>query len=198
MAITSKVKTWLTKTLPRPAVDRLDESPTKELADWAPAPCAERRWQIVKEFERCLKNRRSVSEIHDESVLPYTKRETLDAISLEILLEDDAKKIEALKASAIFLADFQKGVGAKPLTLLGISDLDLLDVDMHALGDLDDPVTTIRNNPDREKYKALRRLADHELAYILSRIAAVLELKHNGPDTTAAHRSHHRAPTLVH
>ena len=127
MAISCKLRAWLTKTPLQSGDNGVSEGQAAELDHWTPA-CLQRRRRIIKEFERCLNNRTSVSEIHDESVLPYSKRETLDAISLEILIEHDAKKIEALKASAIFLADFQKGVGARPLPLLGISDLDMLDV----------------------------------------------------------------------
>ena len=45
-------------------------------------------------------NRKTVSEIRDESELPYSKNDILDPISLEILLAEDDQKVEYLKASA--------------------------------------------------------------------------------------------------
>ena len=148
----------------------------------APAPLSvvygdNRRKRIIRALQSYMINRKTVSEIRDESELPYSKNDILDAISLEILHEEDDQKVEYLKATAAFLADFQKNVGPVPLTLLGISDSAMLEIDMQKLGDLHDPLTRIELNPDKEKYKLLREMADNELAYILHRLASVSELR---------------------
>ena len=59
-------------------------------------------------------------EIVDESLLPYPKDLTLNALCVSAALEQDEAKRAALHALALSLAHYQPGIGIKPLTAGGI------------------------------------------------------------------------------
>lgn len=147
----------------------------------SPAPTASdegnKRKHIIRALESFLIDRKPLSEIRDESELPYPKPLLLNAISLEILHEDDDGRIEYLKIAAACLVDFQKGVGSTPVTLLGVSDADTLSADTLKLAGPQDPITRIKLNPHLEKYRTLRNTAERELQHILRRLSAIATLR---------------------
>ncbi len=53
--------------------------------------------------------------IVDTSVLPYPKSTILNAFLAEISRATDPQHVEALKTMALYLADYQDGVGPAPL-----------------------------------------------------------------------------------
>jgi hypothetical protein len=72
----------------------------------------------------------------------------------------------------MMLANFQENVGPKPLTMFGISDAETLAgvTSRHIF--LKNIATIMAENPDREKYEVLRKVADEELVDIESKLMA--------------------------
>lgn len=135
------------------------------------------REQIISEYGSYIEKHPPVGEIRDVSELPYPKEEILDAITLEIVWENNDQRVEAMKACAIMLADFQDNVGLKPLTMLGISTSEtaMLAGVISNDSDLKDLAAKIAKNPDKEKYESLRKVADEELVNIQSKLMAAEE-----------------------
>jgi hypothetical protein len=146
------------------------------------------REQIVSEYGSYIENHPPVGEIRDVSRLPYPKEEILDAITLEIVRENSDQRVEAMKACAIMLADFQETVGPMPLSILGLSDADLLSMasvlkkDENVLDSMIDHLKETTNNADKEKYDLFRKIADEELEYIKKKLMAAEELRRQMSD----------------
>lgn len=146
------------------------------------------REQIVSEYGSYIENHPPVGEIRDVSELPYPKDEILDAITLEIIRESSDQTVEAMKACAIMLADFQEKVGPMPLSILGLSDANLLSMisvvkkDENALGSMIDHLKETMNNTDKEKYDLFRKIADEEREYIKKKLMAAEELRRQMSD----------------
>jgi len=140
------------------------------------------REQIISEYGAYIANHPPVEEIRDVSELPYPKKDILDAITLEIVRENNDQRVEALKAYAIMLAVFQENVGPKPLTMLGISTSEMLRGVTGKDSDLKNLAAKIAENPDRERYESLRKVADEELVNIQSKLMASEELRRQMPE----------------
>ncbi|NNJ83528.1 MAG: hypothetical protein HKP13_01125 [Gammaproteobacteria bacterium] len=160
----------------------LDDEGTSGLISDENRKKARIREQIVSEYGNYIEHHPSVGEIHDVSELPYPKEEILDAISLEIVREKNEQRVEAMKACAIWLADFQENIGPKPLTMLGISTSEMIAEVTSNDGDLKNLAAKIAGNPDREKYESLRKVADEELVNIQSKLMAAEELRRQMPE----------------
>ncbi len=142
---------------------------------------AERRAQVISDYGSYIERHPSAGEIRDVSELPHSKEEILDAIILEIVRENDEKRVEALKAGAIMLADFQENVGLKPLTMLGISNSDMLAGVTSDDSKLKELAEKIANNPDKEKYESFSKIVEQELVDIQSKLMAAEELRRQMP-----------------
>lgn len=140
------------------------------------------REQIISEYGSYIEDHPPVGEIRDVSELPYPKEEIIDAITLEIVRENNDERIKAMKACAIMLADFQENVGPKPLTMLGISTSEMLAGVTINDSDLKNLVAKIAENPDKEKYESLRKVANEELVSIQSKLMAAEGLRRQMPE----------------
>ena len=82
---------------------------------------ASARVGVIRDYSRFLGQIKvAPGDIVDARVLPHPKEEILDAITMEIIVTDDAEQLAQLGSAAIWLADFQEGVGAEPLSMLGV------------------------------------------------------------------------------
>jgi hypothetical protein len=140
---------------------------------------AQQRISIISDYGRFLEQSGSAGEIRDTAELPHAKDEILDAIYLELVREDDEQCREQLKVGALFLADFQDGVRAEPMTAYGIPNKDFRmpknDDELMAMAE------RMANNPDREKYDALKARADADLADIQAKLGAAEEIRRQMP-----------------
>lgn len=161
----------------------LDDEGTSDLISDENRKKAKIREQIISEYGSYIENHPPVGEIRDVSELPYPKEEILDAITLEIVRENNDQTVAAMKACAIMLADFQENVGPKPLTMLGISTSEMLAGVTSNDSDLKkNLLAKIAENPDKEKYESLRKVADEELVNIQSKLMAAEELRRQMPE----------------
>lgn len=152
---------------------------------------AKRREQIISEYGRYLENHPwNGGEIRDVLELPYPKEEILDAITLEIIRESNGQRVEIMKACAMMLADFQKNVGPKPLTMLGLSSADMLSMlsavkkDKSLLDSTIDRLRKTATDQNKEKYDSFRKIADEEFKYIEKKLMAAEELRRQVPEET--------------
>lgn len=136
------------------------------------------REQIILEYGNYIEKHPPVGiEIRDVLELPYPKEEILDAITLEIVRQDSDQMVDAMKACAIMLSDFQEDVGPKPLGMLGISTSELRAGVTSKDSDLNNLAAKIAGNPDKEKFELLRKVADEELRSIQRKLLAAEELR---------------------
>ena len=148
--------------------------------------CEQNRKRILADLESFLIDRKSLSEIRDETELPHSKPVLINAIMEEILHAKDETRVEYLKNSAMCLVDFQRDVGPEPVTLLGINDSQVLSNDIRKTIDSQDPITRIELNPQGKKYRTLRNAAEFELEKTLRRLTAVAKLRKKGATASAA------------
>ena len=160
----------------------LQDEGTSDLISVENRKKAKIREQIISEYGSYIENHPPVGEIRDVSELPYPKEEILDAITLEIVREYNDERVEAMKACAIMLADFQENVGSKPLTMLGINTSEMLAGVTSNDSDLKNLAAKLAENPDKEKYESLRKVADEELVNIQSKLMAAEELRRQMPE----------------
>jgi hypothetical protein len=69
-----------------------------------------RRLKVITDYERYIAEHPLSDEIRDVSELPGDRAEILEAITLEIVREDDDLRRMLLKARALMLSCFQEGV----------------------------------------------------------------------------------------
>ena len=178
MNFSRKVKSWLFKhkrSEKRPPQARPALSASEHL-----------RKRILTDLESFLIDRKSLSEIRDETELPHQKSVLLNAITLEILHTEDESRIEYLRNSAMFLVDFQRDVGPEPVTLLGLNDSEYLSNDIQKSIVMQDPITRIELNPLAKKYRTLRNAAELELDRTLTRLTAIVELRKKAATNSTA------------
>jgi len=178
MKFKQKMKAWIFKHA------RNENGPPR--AHPAPSAGEQNRKRILKDLESFLIDRKSLSEIRDETELPYPKSVLLNAITLEILHTEDETRVEYLKNSATCLVDFQRDVGPEPVTLLGINDSQVLSNDNRHSIAKQDPITRIELNPQGKKYRTLRNAAEFELEKTLRRLTAVTELRKKAATASTA------------
>ena len=136
--------------------------------------------KIVAEYGAFLeREKRGAYAIKDVNLLPYSKEQILDAIGSEIVRETDETKIEVMAAAAIFLSEYQEGVGPRPLFDLGfdLTDVDLSKVDTVSLA------KKIANNPDREAFEKFSALSQSDMQLIQSKIDAAKLISKQMPYT---------------
>jgi hypothetical protein len=127
------------------------------------------REQILGDYGQHLQvNPAGLGEICDVDRLPYPKELILRACCEAIETEDDmdVQRYGAVFLGATRLADYQEGVGDKPLWALGIDPRELMRMDDSEAANL------IANNPDRDRYTAMQQLADKDHGRILSSLEA--------------------------
>lgn len=140
------------------------------------------RQQIISEYGSYIGNHPPVGEIRDVSELPYPKEEIFDAITLEIVRENNDQRVETLKVCAIMLADFQENVGVNPLSMLGLNTSEMLVGVTSNDSDLKSLAAKMAENPDKEKYESLRKVADGDLVNIQSKLMASEQLRRQMPE----------------
>ena len=136
--------------------------------------------EVVHAFECYLEEERPIFEIRDTSELPFPKKDILDAVADEIRTSDDKDRVRYLKELALFLADFQDNVGSHPLTLMGMKDNEFLTFRHKVNDDFPDPMGMIERNPDKDKYRAFKKLCDREMAYIVNHVNSSGLLRKSG------------------
>lgn len=130
---------------------------------------------VVTDYANLLANCEGLG-IWDVKYLPYKKEVILDAICLWIMVERDAKVIDLLKTSAIHLADFQEGVGEKPIilrSLLGGKDFSAINVNSMNADEMERVHQEIQenfDNPDWDRYESYGTLIQREQIEILARV----------------------------
>ncbi len=142
---------------------------------------AEIRKQIISEYGYYIATHPLGVEIRDVSELPYPKQEILDALTLEIALENDDKRVSAMIICGMALAKFQDNVGPKPLQMWG-SDISELE-ELKATSDIDKVSLIMSNFLANEKYFSLCEIASEERASIYKKLMAAKELRRQMPET---------------
>jgi hypothetical protein len=118
-------------------------------------------------------------------VLPHPKEAILTALEREILRELSDERVELLQVCAIFLPNFQEGIGPKPLAWLG-ADLAQL---QRTTEDLREQARLIAQSPDVERARHFLAVMDKESKQIKARIDAAVRLRN---DRLAASINHCR------
>ena len=146
---------------------------------------ATEREEIVAAYGAYLEgNPTSGLEVRDVCVLPYSKEAILDAICLEIVRTNDSKRREALKVSAIFLADFQEGVGEKPLHKSGVdfSTINSAAMTSDQLRALASQMAVAAEGKEAKRYQEFATLASQELQGIQVRLVAAEKIGQEMPE----------------
>lgn len=142
---------------------------------------AEQQANVISDYGQFLEHHPTVGEIRDASDLPHPKEEILDAICLELVQEDDEQRREALKVAALSLADFQAGVGAEPLRMLGIDTDDLFQAPKND-DELRLMAERIASNPTQEKYETFSAMANEEITAIQAKLLAAEQMRQRMPE----------------
>ena len=146
------------------------------------------REQILSEYGSYLENHPlSGGEIRDVSELPYPKEEILDAITLEIVRESDGQRVRVMEACAMMLADFQKNVGPKPLTIFGLSIHEVTSMFAKLKKDeslFDSTVHQIKESAtdqNQKKYDLFKKIVDDDYEYIKTKLMVAEDLRSKMP-----------------
>jgi len=139
---------------------------------------AKERAKIIADYGAVIERNPSADQIWDVKCLPHDKNTILDAICLEIVREDDERRVEILKGAALFLADYQEGVGDKPISILGLDFTDpaLLKLDSKALG------AKILGNPHWERFATYKPIMDRDISKIQAKLRAAEQLRREMPE----------------
>jgi hypothetical protein len=79
------------------------------------------RREIIKTFGSFIeKNPPLPTRIEDVNVLPYPKDKILDSLMVEIAFAQTEEECDHLEGGAVFLAQYQEGVGIEALEMLGL------------------------------------------------------------------------------
>ena len=154
----------------RPAVSMTDENRQK----------AEERVQIIADFGEFIENNPPAAEISDVKSLPHEKDAILSAICQEIIKTEDENMLEHLKVAALCLANFQEGVGDRPLSpyrdLTTTNPASLSDEDLMAR------VGQIFKNADTERFDSFQSLVEQNMSDIQARLLAAEQMRRNMPE----------------
>ena len=114
------------------------------------------------------------TRIEDASVLPHAKNVIMDAIFREMARAKNDDIREFLKIGAIFLAQFQQGVGHEPLEMLGM--------DISKLPSTQDPQKLRREiamvlasqEKTAKRFEAFNQIVQAEIALIEAKITGLV------------------------
>jgi len=129
---------------------------------------------IVADFGDFLTKHPVGGKILDVKALPHNKDTILDAICFLIVVSEDEKRVEQLRAGALILANFQEGVGDQPLWPLGF-DVSASDEDVDAFIER---VNADANTKAHERYMTLQPLVRKDELNIMKKTAAAVRLRH--------------------
>lgn len=118
------------------------------------------RVKIINAYGKFVETHPQAGQIADASALPYPKETILKALLLEIVLGCGPTK--EIQLGAMYLADFQPGVGPKPLRQLGFDIAE-------ALSDPGRGARLIAGEEaqaERNRYDEFRKLADKDVSRI--------------------------------
>jgi hypothetical protein len=142
---------------------------------------AEDRLQVISDFGKFVESNPTGAEIRDIKFLPHDKETILDAICLEIVREEDEARLEALKAGALILADYQEDVGDEPLSLLGV-DLTSVDTASMSNDELVALAGQISDTSDNERYKTFEALVQEDQRKILAKVLGADKVRRDMPE----------------
>jgi hypothetical protein len=115
---------------------------------------------------------------YDANVLPHPKETIIAAIERAIAREPIDKRVEQLRTGAVFLWNFQEGVGPSPLPLTGV------DLSQLPRGTAPADVAELRrilSNPniarDQERAKHFEAMADAEAKQTEQRLSAAVRMR---------------------
>lgn len=139
---------------------------------------AEERTNLISAFGLFMEltaKKMDPGEVADISSLPFDKTVVTDAICLELVREPEEHRREALKAGALFLANFQKGVGKDTLKQLGFrlpTNAPTTNAELLALAN-----RMAADNPTRPRWEAFRKLVEKEEKEIWLKIGACEQVR---------------------
>jgi len=135
--------------------------------------------QVVRDYGRYIeRNPISGVKIRDAACLPSPKQGIKQALIRELLLEADEERVARLKTMLLILADFQDGVGPKPLNPLGV-DAITLKAALELGADIKAVAAKIATNPTRQRYERYQELVNKELASLEEMIAQATKARHS-------------------
>ena len=143
---------------------------------------AEERTRIIADYGAFLERNPQAAnptQIWDTKNLPYSKERILDSICLELVKENDQKRVNALEVVAISLASYQDGVGDLPL------GFDLSEADLKAA--IEDGVDAlaariIAANPDPARFEKYSALHKKDLTNIMARLYGAKKIGQEMPE----------------
>lgn len=119
---------------------------------------------------------------YDEAVLPYPKQKILESIEAVISCESRDARVDALKVMAVWLADFQSGVGSEPFDESGLTPAQWEQyMKLCTDGDGEGASAAIANAPYRDRAERLKKIRDEEAKLITARLEAVSRLREKRP-----------------
>ncbi|WP_139135095.1 hypothetical protein [Magnetovibrio blakemorei] len=125
---------------------------------------------IVGDYADYIAENSIGDEIRDVSALPHPKEDILQAMLNEARADIDENRREALIICTMMLADFQEGVGEKPLTRLGIN----LSAPLAEGEDIRALASRIANNPDKGRFDEFEARANAERLQISDQLHAAI------------------------
>jgi len=143
-------------------------------------PRAERREQVIKDFGGYIVRHPILPNILDVSELPHPKKEILDAICCAIVSNNDPETTNALKITAVMLANFQENVGSRPLTQFGLTSNEMCAMDTMKACEVDELTLKMRTyvrSPERGKYDSFDKIVEKEKLDIQRKIIEAEEFK---------------------
>lgn len=147
------------------AVDSIDPTKIKMISDT----------QIISDFGQFLTEGNRPDHYYDESVLPHSKESIISALERQLVIEKSPIRVDWLRTGALFLFQFQAGVGPKPVPFGGF------DIDQIPRGTTPEDMKELRriiSSPEfrqNEKRAAeIKLIAELDSMIIEKRIAAAL------------------------
>ena len=125
---------------------------------------------------RLMQNNVSLTTtIKDLSVLPYPKEIILDAILLELARGPSEHMTNSLSVGAISLAQYQPGVGEKPLKMLDVDEFPSAN-DEAAMTALIQRLARPEAEANKARFDSFNRVVEEDLKKINAKVAAAREL----------------------
>lgn len=135
------------------------------------APSSLEQANIISDYGAFLENNPSAGEIRDVIRLPHDKEAILDAICVEIAEQDDDKYVDVLKTCALFLADYQEGIGDKPISMLGV------DLPKDPASMSEDDLKILAEKINTQEWERYKPLMDKDISNIQARLMVAEQVR---------------------
>ena len=140
---------------------------------------ARHRIQVIQDYGKTLGEHAAKSgHFWDVNLLPHKKEDILDALSMEIVIMDDADKRGQLEVAAVSLADYQPGVGQQPMFILGVDLSNISLSDRNAT----DVAKLIAKNASSDKLQQIKSQHEQDILRIQGIISAANQLRLSMPE----------------